>query len=107
MEHSNPAKSQTQCDILDGLASLSYLERLTKFIRGSTKHWVIGGVTVIDLRPLYAVTVHNLQRHLAEEIHKVDCDNITEQQLEKIGDLLNKYSGDGPSLDTLTQANFY
>ncbi|RYP04079.1 hypothetical protein DL765_010312 [Monosporascus sp. GIB2] len=54
--------------LLKGLGSLPYHERLTRFLRGSVKHWVKGGVTVIDFRPFYTVTIHQLQRQLAEQI---------------------------------------
>jgi len=38
-------------DLLNGLALLPYHERLTRFIRGSTRHRFAGWVTVINFRP--------------------------------------------------------
>ncbi|KAI0117674.1 hypothetical protein GGR51DRAFT_499696 [Nemania sp. FL0031] len=77
---------------LAGLALLPYHERLTKFIRGSTRHWVPGGVTVIDFRPLYTVTIHDLQNRLVKEIQKVNRSNITDKQLDEVRDTLAKYT---------------
>jgi hypothetical protein len=85
-------KDEERDNLLDGLALLPYFERLTHFIRGSTRHLVAGGVTVVDFRPLYTVTVHHLQRQLAEEIQKIEKANITGQQLEDIRGTLHKYS---------------
>ncbi|KAH7020516.1 hypothetical protein EDB80DRAFT_882552 [Ilyonectria destructans] len=79
-------------ELLEGLASLPYLERLTSFIRGSTRHCVTGGVTVVDFRPLYSVTIHHLQRQLAEEIQKIGDAELTTQQLEEIRETLHKYT---------------
>lgn len=79
-------------ELFEGLASLPYFERLTRFIRGSTRHSVAGGVTVVDFRPLYSVTIHHLQRQLAEEIQKLTGADLTAQQLDKIRDTLHKYS---------------
>jgi hypothetical protein len=45
---------------LEGLAAFQYHTRLTQFIRGATRHWVKGSTTVIDFRPLYAITIHHL-----------------------------------------------
>jgi hypothetical protein len=78
--------------LLEGLASLPYLERLTCFIRGSTRHSVTGGVTVVDFRPLYSVTIHHLQRQLAEEIQKLTNADLTTPQLDRIRETLHKYS---------------
>ncbi|KAI0855224.1 hypothetical protein F4860DRAFT_521896 [Xylaria cubensis] len=77
--------------VLEGLALLPYHERLTKFIRGSTKHWVADGVTIVDFRPLYAVTIHHLQHRLAAELAKVEKTVATDEQLESIRDILHKY----------------
>lgn len=85
-------------DLLDGLALLPYHERLTRFVRGSTRHLVAGGVTVVDFRPLYAVTVHHLQRQLAEEIQKINKVDVTAQQLADIRETLQKYSKSALSL---------
>jgi hypothetical protein len=85
-------KEEERDNLLDGLASLPYYERLTRFIRGSTKHLVAGGVTVIDFRPLYTVTIHHFQRQLAEEIQKIENVEVTSQQLEDIGVTLHNYS---------------
>ncbi|KAI0199846.1 hypothetical protein F4808DRAFT_431470 [Astrocystis sublimbata] len=78
--------------VLEGLAALPYHERLTRFIRGSTKHWVSGGVTIVDFRPLYAVTVHHLQYQLATELAKIEKTTVTDEQLERIRDVLHKYT---------------
>lgn len=77
---------------LEGLSVLPYLERVTHFIRGSTRHRVPGGVTVVDFRPLYAVTIHHIQSWLARCIADVEKEEITEQQLERIRELLRQYS---------------
>ncbi|KAF2107046.1 hypothetical protein BDV96DRAFT_654136 [Lophiotrema nucula] len=79
-------------DVLDGLANLSYHERLTSFLRGSTRHWVAGGVTVVDFRPLYSVTLHHLQRQLAGEIEKVGKHEVTDQQLKDLRETLHQYT---------------
>jgi hypothetical protein len=88
----NNERGEERDNLLDGLASLPYYERLTRFIRGSIRHLVAGGVTVIDFRPLYTVTVHHLQRQLAEEIQKIEKADVEGQQLEHIRDTLHKYS---------------
>lgn len=77
---------------LDGLASLAYHERMTEFARQSTRHWVKGSNTVLDFRPLYAITLHHLQRQLAREIHLLSEKDMTDTQLEKIQELLKQYS---------------
>jgi hypothetical protein len=77
---------------LDGLAELSYHERLTQFLRGAARHWVAGGISVIDFRPLYTVTLHNLQRQLAQEIQKVEGENVTDEQLCRMRETLHEYS---------------
>ena len=88
-----PTHEQIEEDnVLEGLAALPYHERLTRFIRGSTKHWVSGGVTIVDFRPLYAVTIHHLQCQLATELAKIEQDIVTDAQLERIRDILHKYS---------------
>ncbi|KAI1421812.1 hypothetical protein F5Y12DRAFT_787237 [Xylaria sp. FL1777] len=79
-------------NVLEGLALLPYYERLTRFIRGSTKHWVAGGVTIVDFRPLYAVTIHHLQHQLASELATIEHTIATEDQLESIRDILHKYT---------------
>ncbi|KAI0439926.1 hypothetical protein F4803DRAFT_19613 [Xylaria telfairii] len=85
-------KGTERDDVLEGLAALPYHERLTRFIRGSTKHWASGGVTIVDFRPLYAVTIHHLQYQLATELAKIEKANVTNEQLESIRDILNKYT---------------
>src|ERR1700761_9439107 len=81
------------CDsLLEGLALLPYHERITRFIRGSTRHWVHGGVTVVDFRPLYSATIHHFHRQLAEEIQKTTTDTVTDTQLNQIREILHKYS---------------
>ena len=77
---------------LDGLASLSYHERITEFARNSTRHWVKDCNTVIDFRPLYAVTIHQLQRQLVQEIQIFSATDMTDEQLEKIRVLIQQYS---------------
>lgn len=77
---------------LDGLASLPYYERITEFARNSTRHWVKGCNTVIDFRPLYAVTIHHLQRQLAQEIQVFSTTHMTDEQLGRIRALLKQYS---------------
>ncbi|RDW58910.1 hypothetical protein BP6252_13386 [Coleophoma cylindrospora] len=79
-------------EVLEGLADLSYEERLTSFIRGSARHWVTGGITVLDFRPLYTATVHDLQRQLAKEITYINKEPVSEIQLERIRDILHKYT---------------
>ncbi|KAI8635650.1 hypothetical protein F5Y19DRAFT_17931 [Xylariaceae sp. FL1651] len=88
----NTHRENEEGDVLDGLASLPYHERLTKFIRGSTKHWVAGGVTIVDFRPLYAVTIHHLQHRLASELATIDKFITTDEQLEILRDNLHKYT---------------
>ncbi|KAI1120766.1 hypothetical protein F5Y10DRAFT_289314 [Nemania abortiva] len=85
-------KGNEEDDVLEGLALLPYHERLTKFIRGSTKHWASGDVTIVDFRPLYAVTVHHLQHRLATELAKIEETIVTDGQLESIRDILHKYT---------------
>jgi hypothetical protein len=77
---------------LDGLATLEYHSRLTQFVRGATRHWVKDSTTVVDFRPLYAITIHNLQRQLAQEIKAVTEDEISDTQLENIRKTLKRYS---------------
>ncbi|TRX89299.1 hypothetical protein FHL15_009736 [Xylaria flabelliformis] len=88
--------------VLEGLAALPYHERLTKFISGSTKHWVADGVTIVDFRPLYAVTIHHLQHRLAAELAKIEKTVATDEQLESIRDILHKYSKTPLRLKKLT-----
>ncbi|KAF4636040.1 hypothetical protein G7Y89_g2051 [Cudoniella acicularis] len=77
---------------LDGLASLTYHERLTEFARNSTRHWVKDSNTVIDFRPLYAITIHHLQRQLSQEIYLLNENEMTDSQLENIRKLLKQYT---------------
>jgi hypothetical protein len=77
---------------LAGLASLDYYERLTKFCRDSTRHWVEESTTVVDYRPLFAATIHHLQRELAQEIQNFSKITITDEQLHHIRQLLEQYS---------------
>ncbi|KAI0490386.1 hypothetical protein F4859DRAFT_500763 [Xylaria cf. heliscus] len=90
--HTNTDEQTEEDNVLEGLAVLPYHERLTRFIRGSTKHWASGGVTIVDFWPLYAVTIHHLQYQLATELAKIEKDNVTGAQLEGIRDILNKYT---------------
>lgn len=82
---------------LDGLGSLTYHERLTEFVRGSTRHPVKNSITVIDFRPLYAVTLYHLQRRLAQEIQLILAQPTSDVQLERIEKLLGEYSMSHPS----------
>ncbi|KAF2728102.1 hypothetical protein EJ04DRAFT_556965 [Polyplosphaeria fusca] len=68
-------------DFLNGLAKLPYHERITRFLRGAARHWVAGGISVVDFRPLYSVTLHDLQRQLAGEIQKIEGESVTDDQL--------------------------
>ena len=88
---------------LDGLAELSYHERLTRFLRGAARHWVAGGISVIDFRPLYTVTLYDLQRQLTREIQKVEGENITDEQLIRMRGTLHEYSTSSWTLTALTR----
>jgi hypothetical protein len=77
---------------LDGLAALNYHERLTHFVRGSTRHSVKGSITVVDFRPLYAITVHHFQRQIAQEIQLFLTETTTDGQLSRLRHLLEGYS---------------
>lgn len=87
---------------LDGLAELPYHERLTCFLRGAARHWVAGGISVIDFRPLYTVTLYDLQRQLAREIQKVEGENITDEQLSRMRGTLHEYNTSSLTLTALT-----
>ena len=89
-------------DCLHGLAELPYHERLTRFLRGATRHWVAGDISVIDFRPLYTVTLYDLQRKLAREIQKVDGGNITDEQLSRMRGTLHEYSTSSLTLTCTT-----
>jgi hypothetical protein len=89
-------------DCLDGLAGLSYHERLTCFLRGAARHWVAGGISVIDFRPLYTVTLHDMQRRLAQEIQKIEGENVTDEQLSRMRGTLHEYSTSSLALTALT-----
>jgi hypothetical protein len=78
-------------DELDTLMSRNYHERVTQFIRGSTRHRS-QGITVLDFRPLYAITIHHIQRQLAKEIRDISNSRVTDNQLEIIRQLIEKYS---------------
>jgi len=79
-------------DELEGLASMGYHERLTTFARDATRRTVDGSTTIIDFRPLYAVTIHHLQRLLSVEMQAFSTQNMTDVQLETIRKLLKQYS---------------
>ena len=85
---------------LKHLKSLEYFERMTHFIRGSTRH-VSRGITVLDFRPLYAVTIYHIQRQLAKEISIISRGHVTDDQLETIRQLLEKYSTFKPPRNVL------
>ncbi|KAH8629740.1 hypothetical protein IG631_14317 [Alternaria alternata] len=87
---------------LDGLAELPYHERLTRFLWGAARHWVAGGISVIDFRPLYTVTLYSLQRQLAQEIQNVEEKNITDEQLSRMRGTLHEYSTSSLTLTALT-----
>ena len=89
-------------DCLHGLAELPYHERLTRFLRGATRHWVAGGISVIDFRPLYTVTIYDLQRQLVREIQNVEGENITNEQLSRMRGTLHEYSTSSLTLTALT-----
>jgi hypothetical protein len=82
---------------LDGLAELPYHERLTRFLRGAARHWVAGGISVVDFRPLYTVTIYDLQRQLVRELQNVDGENITDEQLNRMRGTLHEYSPCAPN----------
>jgi hypothetical protein len=91
----NEERAKNNDKELEGLASLEYHERLTHFIRGSTRRSVKGKkapITVIDFRPLFAVIVHHFQKQLAEEIGLVSLRTLSKEQLDRIGRLLKQYS---------------
>ncbi len=98
--HMHRKDKDNRDDLLDGLATLAYHTRMSHFVRGSTRHWVAGDITVVDFRPLYTVTVHDLQRRLAEEIQKIGTEDLTDQRLEYIRDTLHKYSKSRPKTRT-------
>ncbi|KAK8091248.1 hypothetical protein PG994_000753 [Apiospora phragmitis] len=86
-------KVSTNCDHhLDGLSVLPYFERLTHFVRGSTRHWVAGGVTVVDFRPLYTITIHHMQSQLARWISQAEKEEVTGEQLEQLKGMLHSYT---------------
>jgi len=77
---------------LEGLASLKYHERITQFARGSISHLVDETTTVIDFRPLYAITLHDLHRQLAEQVQLIMKNEITDDQLKLMRRLSKRYS---------------
>jgi len=79
-------------DLLGGLASLPFHKRMSHFARGSTRHWVTGGITVVDFRPLYTIAIHDLQRRLTREIQSIETEDVTDEQLEHIRETLHKYT---------------
>jgi len=74
------------------VAGLEFYDRVTHFIRGSTIRSAKSSTTVVDFRPLYAVTIYNLQRQLTQEIQLVKSEILTDLQLAKIQRLLEEYS---------------
>lgn len=91
---------------LDGLGTLPYYERVSHFIRGSTRHRVAGGVTVLDFRPLYAVTIHHTQRQLATCISEIEKNEANSQQLARIRRLLHQYSKSRHNFRFLSYSSF-
>lgn len=77
---------------LEGLARMEYYHRITKFACDTTRHLVGDSTTVIDFRPLYAVTIHHLQRQLAQEMQVFFKSDMDDAELEKITKLLKNYS---------------
>ncbi|KAI0971597.1 hypothetical protein F4678DRAFT_479416 [Xylaria arbuscula] len=53
---------------------------------------ICNNVTIVDFRPLYAVTIHHLQYPLATELAKIGENIVTGEQLESIRDILHKYT---------------
>jgi hypothetical protein len=93
-------KSSNRGCFLDGLTALPYHERISCFLRGSARHRVAGGVSVLDFRPLYAVTLHDLQRKLAGIIREVEREDLTKKQLTGTRATLHEYSTSKPSSNT-------
>ncbi|OAQ61688.1 hypothetical protein VFPPC_14609 [Pochonia chlamydosporia 170] len=93
-------EGSAQEDLLEGLASLPYYERLTRFIQGSSRHWVSGGTTVVDFRPLYAVSIHHHHQRLAEAIQQANAETITDEWLARVGGIIHEYT------DTLRDFEF-
>lgn len=89
-------------DCLDGLAALPYHDRLSRFLRGAARHWVAGGISVIDFRPLHTVTLYNLQRQLAQQIQNVEGEDLTDEQLIRMRGTLHEYSTSSLTLTALT-----
>lgn len=83
---------QARDEELGQLEALPYHDRLTEFIRGSTRHWVGDNITILDFRPLYAMNVHHIQRRLAGEIHHLLHSTTCDAQLERIRRTLRQYS---------------
>ena len=76
---------------LDGLTSLKNYERLTHFVRGSTRHAIDGQITVLDFRPLFAVATYHCQRELAREVSHALTDVVTEAWMERLQLLTQRY----------------
>lgn len=74
------------------LETLPYHERLTEFVRGSTRHCVGNNITILDFRPLYAMNIHHLQRRLAKEISHLLNSTTCDIQLERLRITLRQYS---------------
>jgi hypothetical protein len=62
----------------------------------------LGGISVIDFRPLYTVTLHDMQRRLAQEIQKIEGENVTDEQLSRMRGTLHEYSTSSLALTALT-----
>ena len=90
---------------LDSLVSLDYHERITQFIRGSTRH-LSQGITVLDSRPLYSVAIHHIQRQLAKEIRDISNSHVTDDQLEVICQLIEKNSTPQPFMSCFQRESF-
>ena len=90
---------------LNGLAAMTYHERISEFGRKSTRHWVNEDYcnTIIDFRPLYAITIHHLQRQLVEGIRVLEDEDLTDQQLGNTRKLLKQYSNQNPSRKNKTE----
>lgn len=78
---------------LEHLAAKDYHERLTEFLRDSTRKWVEGNsTTVIDFRPLFAVNLHHFHHQLGQVVQRVSDQNLADEELLDLRKLLEQYS---------------
>ncbi|KAG9240576.1 hypothetical protein BJ878DRAFT_483726 [Calycina marina] len=66
---------------LSGLAALDYNEPITQFARGSISRLVGNSATVIDFRPLYAISKRHFHRQLAGGISSIVKMEKNDEQL--------------------------